>query len=1045
MTRRFLHPRVVLPAIGVVLIIAWIAFTIAADITVRRAFYDPLGMSGVFDTRIRWTLLLAGAGVVLAFILALPVWLVGRALGRDEVRQPRPKRPTGPLTEEEIERLTQRLDVADLMELTTPEEEPEPDPVVTDDAHRRTLRWGARGGAAVTFLLVVGVLAPGLVASRDRLLAAWNAVPFGRDDPVFGRDIGFFVFTEPAIRDVVQVLSSALFLSALGVLATGLSIWYSERQRGALLRSVAVLDRTLRAAFLLGGAFLLCMAVLLWLSRYTLTVGLGEVIAGAGAATRDIDIPTRAVGAVTLAVLALGLMALSGRRLRQRMGITRIGTAVPLALGVWAATAVALVVVASPWWLVLALPLVAGAVVAWRGRGQAWGREDTPVWGVPVFCAASAILLSALGPVGALLNDAIVLRGTQLQVEEDNIQATLDSTRLASGIVEAETVRAEYKANGVTEQALRDAPASVDSLRFLDPGPALQACRRLQARAQFYDCIDVDLDRYVLGGRKRTVFSIGREIDYTKAPDFQRRHFTYTHGYGLILAPVNEIDPESGRPQWVAGNIPQTGLEPELTHPEIYFGAQPDMPWAVANTTQSVFDGLQNRNDVTWCTGEDAARCGEEGGTGIRIGSGWRRIAITQFLGGLPYIGGGRRVWNATSGSDRAPANADSSLLLYRDIGSRMRELAPFLVPDSDPWFAAAQGRLWVLQNMYVATDRYPYAANFNGVNYQRQPVVAAMDAYSGETHVFVTDPDEPMIATWRKVYPDLFTDGDRMDELAPGLRAHMRYGEDLFDFQSQAAQRFHVEDVNTFYNGAEAWAPTQERLGAGIDGTLQPSAARFTYAVLPGERTERFVLVRSFKPQAADRAIGFSGWLAVSSEPDDFGRMTLLNFQAAGSQLESLDTFTGNLGRNSELAEEINQRRDNVLRGNALVVPVGEGLLYVQPLYLDSGVATELPSLWRVVVGLGRSGQVFSAPTFDAALALALGSDGDPVGGDGDGNPTVAALLERASAEFEAYRRAAGEGDFAEAGRRLGNTQRLIERARVLARQQQQGNGAGG
>ena len=818
MTRRILHPKIVLPAIGVLLIVLWIAFTFAAEITVKRAFYDLLGMGDVYDLRLRWTLLLVGIGLVLAALLALPVLFVGRGLGRGAVRQARPRRPTGPLTEEEIERITRRLDVADLTALAHDDETP-PEAADGDEDRHRAIRWGARGGAVVTFLLVAGVLSPGLAASRDRLLAALDAVSFGRDDPVFGRDISFFVFTEPAIRDIVQISASALFLAALGVLATGLSIWYSERQRGALLQSVAILDRTLRAGFLLGGAFLLCMSVLLWLSRYTLTVGTGEVVAGAGAATRNIDIPTRAVGAVALAVLAVGLMALSGRRLRQRMGLTRIGTAVSLGLAVWAGTAVALVAVASPWWLVLALPLVAASVVAFRGRALPWGREDTPVWGVPAFCAASAILLSALGPVGALLNDAIVLRGTQLQVEQENIQATLDSTRRASGIDTANLVEAEYRARGVTAQAVAAAPASVGSLRFLDQEPTLQACQSLQtAISPFYTCVDTDVDRYVLNGRRRTVFTIGGEINYERAPDFQRRHFTYTHGYGLVMAPVNEIN-DVGRPLWLASGVPQEGIDPPLTQPEIYFGAQPAMPWAVANTTQSVFDGRGNRNDVTWCTGDTAARCGGDGGTGIRIGSGWRRVAITQFLGGLPYIGGGRRVWNATSGSERAPANENSRLLLYRDIGARVQELAPFLTADSDPWFVAAKGRLWVVQNMYVATDRYPYAARFNGVNYQRQPVVAAMDAYSGETRLFVTQPDEPMIATWRKVYPALFTDGAEMDRLAPGLREHLRYGEDLFDFQSQAAQRFHVSDAETFYNGSEAWAPTQERLAAGRRG----------------------------------------------------------------------------------------------------------------------------------------------------------------------------------------------------------------------------------
>lgn len=1030
MTRRILHPKVVLPVIGVLLVVGLIAFRVAAEITVKRAFYAPLDMSGVYDTRIRWTLLLAGIGIAVALLLAVPVWMVGRALGREDVRpKARPRRPTGPLTEEEIERLTRRLDVADLTALAQGEDA-EPEAAPPDEAQRRTLRWGARGGAVVTFLLAAGVLAPGLVASRDRLLAAWHAVPFDRTDPVFGRDVSFFVFTEPAIRDVVQVLASALFLSALGVLATGLSIWYSERQRGALLQSVAVLDRTLRAAFLLGGAFLLCMAALLWLSRYGLTVGPGDVIAGAGAATRNIDIPTRAVGAVALAVLSLGLMALSGRRLRQRMGITRIGTAVPLGLIVWAAAAVALVVVASPWWLVLALPLVVAAVLAWRGRGLPWGREDTPVWGVPAFCAASAILLSALGPVGALLNDAIVLRGTQLQVEEQNIQATLDATRRASGIDAAQIVASRYTPGGVTAKAVADAPASVGSLRFLDQEPAQQDCQRLLTQiSPFYACIDTDVDRYVIGGEPRTVFTVGGEINYQRAPDFQRRHFTYTHGNGLLATAVNEIRPRDGRPVWSSFGVEQQGvtqLTPPLTHPEIYFGAQPGMPWAVANTRQAVFDRGENRQNVTWCTGEDAARCGGAGGTGIRIGSGWRRLAITEFLGGLPYVGGGRRVWNATSGSERAPADENSSLLLYRDIGSRMSELAPFLVPDSDPWFVAAEGRMWVLQNLYVATDRYPYAANFNGVNYQRQPVVAAMDAYSGETHLFVTDPSEPMLATYRKVYPGLFTDGARMDELAPGVRAHLRYGEDLFDFQSQATLRFHVTTAETLYNGSEQWAPTQERLGSGAEGVLQNSAARYTYAVLPGERRERFLLIRSFKPQA-EGATGFSGWLAVSSDPGDFGRLTLIDFRTSPG-LESLQTFTQTVGNDATLSGELGVRGRSILRGNALVVPIGQGLLYVQPIYLDSGGL--LPTLFRVVVGLG-DGRVASGATFQAALTALLGGED---GGGQQPNATVAELVAAAAARFEAYQQAVAAGDFEAAGRHLAAAQRLIERARDLS-----------
>lgn len=1021
--RRVLRLQVVIPALILLLILARVVLHYAAEITVKGGFYDLLGMGEVYDLRWRWGITLAIAGMLLTVLLSLPILLIGRRLGRlGGAGEERPVRPSGPLTEEEIERITRRLEVADLSGLTSPPRE------ATSDERSRAMRYGVWGGFGVSLLLVGGVLVPGLVSARDRLLAAWEATSFGVDDPIFGRDISFFVFTEPALRELVQIATSALFLAALAAVATGLSLWYAERQRGALLESRAVLDRTLFFGFLLGGMFLLCLAALLWLSRYGMTVGGDEIVAGAGAAARDIDIPSRAVGAVVLALLAIGLLALTLTPVRRRASILRLGSAALLAVGIWGVTALLLVVIASPWWLVLLVPIGIAGVVARRGRDQPWARVDTPLWVAPVFCGASAIVLSALGPVGALLNDSIVLRGSQLQVERENIANTLESTRRAAGIDEAVRVDAEYVQRGVRFADIARAPASVTSLRFLDIGPTEQACLRTQVPRQFYTCDDVDLDRYGIGGERRTVFSIGREIDYTRLTDFQPRHFSYTHGYGLITAPVNEID-DAGRPNWIARDIPQRGLVPPLQNPEIYFGAQNEVPWAMVNTTQAVFDGLSNREGVQWCTGEDAvARCGAEGGTGIRVGSGWQRLAITEYLGGLPYIGGGRRVWNATSGR---PAGPESRLLLYRDIRSRVAELAPFLRLDADPWFAAAGGRMWVLLNAYVATDRYPYAARFGGINYARQPVVAAMDAYSGKTFLFVLDEDEPMIATWRKVYPDLFTPGSEMERLAPGLRAHLRYGEDIFTYQAAALQRFHVTDVDTFFNGSETWAPTQERVGPGTEGQQVVSEARYTFAVLPGERRERFLLIRTFKPATQNRGIGFSGWLAVSNDPGNFGKLTLLTFPDTDRPLESLDTFTGNVGRDSQLSAEIGQRRELVLRGNTIVVPIGRGLLYVQPLYLDTP-GESLPTLWQVVVGVG-DGQVYYAPRFRDALALALGGNS---GGRDDGGEqaTIQELVRRASVEFEAYRRAFGEGDFAEAARRLERFQRALEAARRLA-----------
>src|SRR5690606_25469112 len=168
------------------------------------------------------------------------------------------------------------------------------------------------------------------------------------------------------------------------------------------------------------------------------------------------------------------------------------------------------------------------------------------------------------------------------------------------------------------------------SLRFLDYGPALNACRRLQALNRYYTCQDADLDRYIRDGKPQTMFVFGREVDYSAIPDFQRRHFAFTHGKGVVMAPVNRID-SSGRPDFVVSGLPVTGLEEPLKKPEIYFGAQPGMPWAMVNTAQP--DGFTNKVPDTWT------------GAGIPVKD--HKLAITLSLGGLPYVGGGRRLWNA--------------------------------------------------------------------------------------------------------------------------------------------------------------------------------------------------------------------------------------------------------------------------------------------------------------------------------------------------------------------------------------------------------------
>lgn len=978
------------------LVAGWLALGITATVTVRSLFFTSLGMGDAYATRWHATMWLSIVGLVLAVVLSLPLL----ALRRVAVSPPQPVEESG----DELTRQLRRLREREFGHLQR-------------SPHRSFSRLGLLIGFGFTLATLAVTLPLGLASTRDKLLAAGNTVPFGSVDPVFGRDLSFFVFQVPAWQSLVNwlLLGAALALAAFAVAAACALFTADDRRDSAAV--AALQARTATLGFLLGGLLTALLGADLWLSRYGMVSGGDEVIAGAGKAAVGVDLPIRTIGAIVTMLLAAALLALALPALRRRLESLPVSTLIYAAGALWAAMTVVMVVTASLWCLLLLIPvaiLIQLTRMQSRGEASRLGGRTAPVWATPALAVMTILAAATFGPIGAALNDAIVLRGTKLQVERPFIERTLEATRAASGLDGAQVVDATYRQNGVTREAIAAAPASVSSLRFLDYPPTQQACARLQTFNQFYTCADIDLDRYEIDGVKRSVFVAGREIDYDKLGDFQRRHFTFTHGFGLVMAPVNEIDP-AGRPRWIAGGIPQTGIE--IDRPEIYFGAQEGMPWAAVNTTQPQFDALTTRQ-VAW-----------KGTTGVRIGSGWRRLALTKALGGLPYVGGGRQFWNATKG---APAGPDSQVLLHRDIRTRVGELAPFLRRDADPYFAVADGRLFVVLNTYVATDDYPYSASYDGARYLRQAAIAVMDAYSGETKMYVTDESEPMLATWARVYPSLFTPMSRMPE---ALRPHLRVGEDQVNYQSRVAERFHVTDVDRFYNNDEGWAPTQEAYGPGVNGGQITSPVRYTFAVLPGETQERFLAVRTYKPRTQGRGIGFSGWLAADNSPGSFGKLTLIRFATnSQSPLDSLDTFTANVARNEGLSAQLGVRRDQVLRGNTIVVPVGDGLLYTQPLYLDTPGSSSLPTLWQVVVSFG-DGRVFAAPTFAEALEAAL--TGSPGAEPGDGTPasaTIQELVRRAAAEYEAYRKAFGAGDDAAAARHLAAFQEALAQADRVA-----------
>jgi len=936
-----------------------------ATITVRQAFFDSLGIGAVYERH--WTterdlvIVMVVALVVLAVPLLLASLRVAAVPDRDGSRVPNARRAVWSL-------------------------------------------WVILGALSA---LVFG---SAVLSKGDSYLAARHAVSFGRT--YAGHDVSYYVFELPLQVWFLHLASFALILLAI---ASGTVYAIAEqRRRGSLVhagdarRAGAVV---VAVTFVYGGLALVCLGLAFYLDRNSALVGGDDLISGADKATRVVEMPSQAVIGLMIMLLGIATCALALARLRRHLFLTTFRMAA-VAGGVWIGTALVLTLLVTFWWAVLLALAVAVTVVLLRlsrpttedrpnlatahgrlRRGKIDGWPDRVAWAA--FVVLTALVGGAAPSAGANLYDHFTLSGPRYQNQRSYIERSISSTRYGYNLDQVRVENAAgYKQNGVTQAAIAKAPASVASLRFLSLDTIQPACELVQAIDQFYNCGDAHIDRYTFGDARRTMFVMPRLVDWSRVTGFQRQHFAYTSGCGVVMSPVNETD-TSGKPVFTVNGIPQQGVD--LPQQELYFGDD-QSPWAMVDTTQNQFDCLKNKV-TTWA------------GDGLRVGD--HRLALALFLGGLPYIGGGRQFWNSTDGN---PAGEDSQVLLYRGIRTRMERLAPFLEWDSKPYYVAAGGHAYVIDVGYAATDRLPYSEPFGGVRYLRSTVLGVMDAYTGATKLYVLQPDEPITATWMKVYPSLFTS---LAQLPAELKAHVKYGEDAFDIQAAALARYHVTSAETFYNGDQAWAFTEEVVGAGEQGQRVISPSRYTYLVLPGDTTERFAVVRSYKPAAQGKGIGFSGWLAVDSEPDRFGQATVLQFPqtaADAKPLISLDTFTSNVGRDPNLSQQITTRGNSVLRGDTLVVPVGEGLLYVQPLYLDTP-GSPFPSLWQVVVSFGDN-SVYTAASFPAALSAALQG---ATGGTSGGLPaTVPELIQVAAQELGLYQAATTAGRLNEAGTHL-------------------------
>src|SRR5579872_3272279 len=620
-----------------------------------------------------------------------------------------------------------------------------------------------------------------------------------------------------------------------------------------------------------------------------------------------------------------------------------------------------------------------------------------------------------------------IVKPNELVRERPYIRNNIDMTRQAFGL--DRVTEREFPAETSVEAAdAANNQATLQNVRLWDWRALQDTLRQIQEIRTYYDFPDIDIDRYNINGTTREVMLAAREMNVDKLPESSRNWINekliYTHGYGLTMNPVNGFTSE-GLPTLFLSNMPvqSTVASLNVTRPEIYFGE-------LTNTDVYVKTRQQEFN---YPQGQTNNLSSYEGTGGIEIG-GFLRRAIIAFdrddLGKLPF-------------SD--DVNQNSRLLMRRNLRVRVSTLAPFLTYDPDPYVVLGDdGRLSWIMDAFTISDNYPYSTHYplgdGVVNYMRNSVKVVIDAYDGTTTFYVFDPEDPIITAYRRLFPDLFKDASAMPS---GLRKHVRYPELLLKLQANVYGLYHMTDAEAFYNREDLWTVASEvALGDSGEQVTQTMQPNFVLMKLPGEDGEEFVEILPFTPANRNNLIG---WIAGRSDGEHYGTSVVYNFPKT-RLVDGPLQIEARIDQNAQLSGQLtlwNQQGSHVRRGALLVIPIGKALLYAEPIYLQAE-RSPMPELRLVVLAL--QDRLAYGPTFESAMASLFGgapssltanaitevppseSQHQP-GSTAQSAPNFNAQIAEAAKALADYQRLTAEGKLGEAGQKLEELKRAIDK----------------
>jgi len=656
--------------------------------------------------------------------------------------------------------------------------------------------------------------------------------------------------------------------------------------------------------------------------------------------------------------------------------------------------------------LLILVSLAAAILLIYNIRRQGWA---LPILGVGLWFLV-ALTAGTIYPAAV---QALKVNPAQNTLERTYIQRNIDATRTAMGINNVQSAPYQASSN-LTASELSANADTLSNVRLWDPTQTQQTFDKRQDIRTQYQFNTLAIDRYKINGVETPVIVGVREINDGNLPSSSWVNTTlqYTHGYGMVISPANATT-SNGEPQFDVGGVPpvsNNGL-PTINQPSVYFGLN-NAGYVVANTKQPEIDyQLTNGTNVeTHYTGDG----------GVQLSN-----FFDQAMFAIRFSDYNLLISNQITDQSR--------LMFDRGVQARVSKAAPFLSLDADPYPVLLNGQIdWVLY-AYTTTDNYPYAQNADTsalpsssglnqtFNYVRNSVKVLINAYTGKMTFYVMDPNDPIIQTYEKAFPGMFTPASRM---SADLKSHLRYPEDIFTVQASTYGKYHIQTASSFYSAADAWTlspspgagspsvalqtlTTTNAQGQQVStGQLVRMAPIYQVLQVPGEAQQSFNLLNAFVPVSGQSQIQtLSGFMMAGSDPGHYGQLKMF-VTPRNSPVNGPSLVSAQIDATPKVSSQItllNSNGSSALLGNVLMIPVANSLLYVQPLYVESA-RNQFPVFQLVIAVYGN--QVAIDSTLGAALTQVFAApvSTTPGGSTSTGalSPQVRSLLDAAQTQYQ-------------------------------------------